>query len=105
MTIEYVDPSVAKVTQMPQTAPNAKVLVGLDEKLVRLSNSLDENLRRIAELNQRLFGSDSRTPESTRVPAPDDGKGLLSSLDMRVAHLHLLVDAISEEMDSLDKLA
>jgi hypothetical protein len=105
MTIEYVDPAVAKVTQAPQDTASTKVLVGLDEKLARLSDSLEENLRRLAELNQRLSGSDTRLPESTHVPSAEDGKGLLSSLEMRVAHLQLLVDAISEEMESLDKLA
>lgn len=108
MTIEYVDPSVSKVTEMPQKAPpTSKLLVGLDEKLVRLSNDLNENLQRMTQMNQRLFGGE--TPDGDGANAHGQTQkqngGLLSSLDGRVAELDRLVDKISKEMDSFDQLA
>ena len=105
MTIEYVDPSVASVTQLPQIPPSAKLLVGFDEKLVRLSSDLDENLQKLIKLNQRLFGGDGPEQDPSTSSGANQSGGLLSSLDTRVVHLDRLIDKISKEMDSLDSLA
>ncbi|MEO1169781.1 MAG: hypothetical protein AAFW97_13820 [Pseudomonadota bacterium] len=110
MTIEYVDPTVSKVTEMPQkTPPTSKLLVGLDEKLVRLSNDLNENLQRMTQLNQRLFGGEAQENEAPNShghgQTQNQNGGLLTSLDSRVGELDRLVDKIAKEMDSFDQLA
>ncbi|MEM8694826.1 MAG: hypothetical protein AAGE05_02245 [Pseudomonadota bacterium] len=105
MTIEYVDPSVARVAQMPQNTPASKLLVGLDEKLVRLSNDLEENLQRVSQLNGRLFGDGGAESDKQQSQAQNENGGLLTSLDSRVEDLNRLVERISEEVESLEKLA
>lgn len=121
MSIEFVDPQAieAEVKSQPKPEPRPeseivakserrekpKLLVEIDERLDRSLSHLERQVDRMHDLNTRLFGSAKARSENQKNKNGLQNKGLMASIDERMAEFESLLAKLEEEVAQIDSLA